>query len=123
MINRNGSTSIGRDAGAIAGTTALGAAIGASADWGRGAAIGAGAGAAAGLLGVLLTRGHPTIIYPEQVLTFRVEAPITIATDRAPQAFRWVEPEDYNQGLQASRPMTPRPPCGPYGCRPTLYGG
>jgi hypothetical protein len=77
-----------------------------------------------GLLGVLVTRGHPTIIYPEQVLTFRVEAPVTIATDRAPQAFRWVEPEDYNRGLRANGPMVARPPCGPYGCPPaSMYGG
>lgn len=124
LINRTGPTSVGRDVAAVGGTTALGAAVGAAADWGRGAAIGAGAGAMVGLLGVLLTRGHQTIIYPEQVLTFRVEQPVTIATDRAPQAFRWVEPEDYQQGLQASRPMPPRPACGPYGCPPpALYGG
>ena len=60
MINRTGPTSVGRDAAAIGGTTALGAIIGAGADWGRGAAIGAGAGAAAGIIGVLLTRGKPT---------------------------------------------------------------
>jgi hypothetical protein len=122
LISRSGPTSVGRDVAAVGGTTALGAAVGATADWGRGAAIGAGAGAAVGLLGVLLTRGHPTVLYPEQVLTFRVEAPITIATDRAPQAFRWVEPEDYNQGLQASRPMTPRPPPSLYGGYPYYYG-
>jgi hypothetical protein len=52
FISRSGPTSTGRDAGAIAGTTALGAAIGAGADWGRGAAIGAGAGAVLGTLGV-----------------------------------------------------------------------
>ena len=61
LISRDGPTSVGRDAGAIAGTTALGAAAGAAADWGRGAAIGAGAGAFVGIVGVLLTRGHPTI--------------------------------------------------------------
>src|SRR5262249_55898421 len=70
MITHNGGTSTGRDAGAIAGTTALGAAIGAGVDWGRGAAIGAGAGAAAGILGVLLTRGEPTVLSPESLLTF-----------------------------------------------------
>ena len=118
LINRTGPTSVGRDVAGVAGTTALGAAVGAAADWGRGAAIGAGAGAAAGILGVLLTRGEPTIIYPEQMLTFRVEQPVTIATDRAPQAFRYVEPEDYGQGLQASGPGGPRPGCGPYGCPP-----
>src|SRR4029079_18072366 len=97
LISRNGSTSVDRDAAAIAGTTALGAAAGAAADWGRGAAIGAGAGAVLGTLGVLLTRGHPTVIYPESVLTFRVEQPITISTERAPQAFRYVEPDEYDR--------------------------
>ena len=48
LISRNGPTSNGRDAGAIAGTTALGAAVGAAAGWGTGAAIGAGAGAVVG---------------------------------------------------------------------------
>jgi len=96
MISRNGNTSVGRDVGAIAGTTALGAAVGAAAGWGRGAAIGAGAGAVVGTLGVLLTRGQPTILYPETVLTFRIEQPVTVATDHAPDAFRYVDPSDYN---------------------------
>jgi hypothetical protein len=125
LINRTGPTSVGRDVAGVAGTTALGAAVGAAADWGRGAAIGAGAGAAVGILGVLLTRGQPTIIYPEQMLTFRVEQPVTIATDRAPQAFRYVEPEDYGQGLQASGPGGPRPPsmyAAPYAPYPYYYG-
>ncbi len=76
LISRSGPTSEGRDAGAVASTTVMGAAVGAAADWGRGAAIGAGVGAAAGVVGVLLTRGRPTIIYPESVLTFRIEAPV-----------------------------------------------
>jgi hypothetical protein len=97
----------------------MGAAIGAAADWGRGAAIGAGAGAVAGTIGVLLTRGHETVIYPESVLTFRIEAPVTISTERAPQAFRWVEREDYDRPNElASRPTLVRRDCGPYGCPP-----
>jgi hypothetical protein len=115
MINRNGSTSTGRDAAAIGGTTALGAIIGAGADYGRGAAIGAGAGAAAGIIGVLLTRGRPTVIYPESVLTFRVEAPVAISTERAPQAFRYVDPQDYGRApavsaRQSVAPVGPPPP-------------
>jgi hypothetical protein len=116
FINWSGPTSVGRDAAAVAGTTGLGAAVGAGADWGRGAAIGAGAGAAAGIIGVLLTRGRPTIIPPESALTFRVEAPVTIATDHAPQAFRYVEPQDYDQPVNyqppayASAPVAPPPP-------------
>jgi len=125
LISRNGSTSIDRDAAAVAGTTALGAAAGAAADWGRGAAIGAGAGAAAGILGVLLTRGRPTVIYPEQVLTFRVEASVAISTDRAPQAFRYVQPGDYQQAeLQRRPPPSMRVAAPPpyYYPRPYYYG-
>jgi hypothetical protein len=118
MINRTGPTSVGTDAAAIGGTTALGAAIGAAAGWGRGAAIGAGAGAAAGILGVLLTRGRPTVLYPESVLTFRIEAPVDISTEHAPQAFRYADTQDYGQGYRAQGP--PPRPAGPpaYGYAP-----
>ena len=127
MISRNGQTSTGRDAGAIAGTTALGAAIGAGADWGRGAAIGAGAGALAGIIGVLSTRGHATVLYPESVLTFRIQAPVEIATDRAPQAFRYVSGQDYGRGSYAARPPAqaygapPPPPPAPGYYGPAYY--
>ena len=97
LISRSGPTSVGQDAGTIVGTTALGAAVGAVAGWGRGAAIGAGAGAAVGIIGVLVTRGHPSIITPEQVLTFKIETPVTISTTNAPQAFRYVQPYEYEQ--------------------------
>jgi hypothetical protein len=107
MITRNGTTSVGRDLGAMAGTTALGAAVGAAADLGRGAAIGAGAGAAVGLIGVLLTRGHPTIVYPESTLVFRMSAAATVATDKAPQAFRSVGTRDYGNPGYAQRPGPP----------------
>jgi hypothetical protein len=90
-----GSTSVERDAAAVAGTTGLGAAIGAAAGWGKGAAIGAGAGAAAGVIGVLLTRGYPAVVGPETLLTFQTTAPVMIETNDAPQAFRFVEPTDY----------------------------
>jgi hypothetical protein len=98
LVGRKGDTSIGRDAAGLATTTGLGAAIGAAADWGRGAAIGAGAGAAVGIIGVLLTRGEPTIIHPEQVLTFRLQQPMSISTTNAPQAFHYVEPGQYQAG-------------------------
>jgi hypothetical protein len=42
---------------------------------------------------VLLTRGGPTVIFPEQLLSFRLESSVTITTDQAPQAFRPVEPD------------------------------
>jgi hypothetical protein len=105
-----GPTSKARDAGAIAGTTAVGAGVGAAAGLGVGAAIGAGAGAIVGTVGVLVTRGHATVIYPESVLTFRLSAPITISTDRAPQAFRYVgTANEYNRASNAQGP----PPTGP----------
>src|SRR5277367_3891468 len=91
IVGRSGPTSVGRDAAAIGGTTALGAAIGAAAGWGTGAAIGAGAGALAGTIGVLLTRGRPTEIYPETMLTFRLEAPVSIVTARTASAFRYAD--------------------------------
>jgi hypothetical protein len=119
MISRNGPTSVGRDAAAIGGTTALGAAIGAGVDWGRGAAIGAGAGAAAGILGVLLTRGQPTIVYPESVLTFRIDSPVDVATDHAPQAFRYADQQDYGTGYGQPAGPGPRPGYGP---APYTYG-
>lgn len=121
LISRNGPTSVGRDAGAIAGTTALGAATGAAAGWGTGAAIGAGAGAVVGTIGVLLTRGHPTLIGPESVLTFRVETPLTISTDRAPQAFRLVAPSDYNRPATLQARPGPPPPPRPYYGAPYPY--
>jgi hypothetical protein len=110
LTNLTGPTSKGRDAGAIAGTTVLGAAVGGAAALGPGAAIGAGAGLIAGTVGVLVTRGHATVIYPESMLTFRLSEPITISTDRAPQAFRYVDAT--NQYNRASNPQGP-PPTGP----------
>ena len=123
MVTRNGQTSVGRDAGAIAGTTALGAIVGAGADYGRGAAIGAGAGAAAGILGVLLTRGRPTEISPESMLTFQMEAPVTVATDRAPQAFRYAEGQDYGRGYSYAQSGGPRPAGPPPPAYAPYYGG
>jgi len=117
LLVREGPTSVGRDSAAIAGTTGLGAAIGAGAGWGTGAAIGAAAGAAAGTIGVLLTRGLPTMVQPETPLTFQVTAPVTIETNNAPQAFRFVNSADYppeqiQQPQQA--PAYPTPPPYPY---------
>ena len=127
VVQRNGQTSVGNDVGAVAGTTAAGAAIGAAADWGRGAAIGAGAGAAAGLVGVLLTRGRPTVVYPESLLTFRLDSPVTVDLTHAPQAFRYVGPGDFQGGSQPTMarraPMQGGPSYGPsYGRqRPFLW--
>ena len=109
LIGRKAPTSVGRDAGAIATTTGMGAAIGGAAEGGVGAGVGAAAGGAAGLIGVLLTRGHPAIVYPETVLSFRIDAPITISTERAPLAFRIVNPDDYQRPAMEQRAPAPRP--------------
>jgi hypothetical protein len=120
LTSWTGPTSKGRDATTIATTGALGAAIGAAAEGGTGAGIGALAGGLAGTVGVLLTRGHPTVIYPETELTFRLVQPVTVLTERAPLAFRYVEPEDYAQPqvVQKRAQAAPPGPCGVYGCWP-----
>src|SRR4051794_16781456 len=119
MVNRNGRADVGRDVSTVATTTAVGAAVGAAADWGRGAAIGAGAGAAAGIIGVLLTRGHETVVYPETVLTFRIDTPVAVNTSRAPHAYRYVGPDEYDHPVETQMarrpPPRPAPYYGPYG--------
>jgi hypothetical protein len=131
MVTHNGETSVGRDAAAIGGTTALGAVIGAGVNGGVGAGVGAGAGAVVGILGVLLTRGRPTVIYPESVLTFQIQAPVDIATDKSPQAFQYVNAQP-NYAPYGQGPVTgnrgPGPGYGPgvgygYGPAPApVYG-
>lgn len=134
MVTRNGQTSVGRDAFAIGATTGLGAAIGAGVNGGVGAGVGAGAGAVVGIIGVLLTRGKPTVIYPESVVTFQIQAPLDIATDKAPQAFQYVNSQPnyspYGQGPATGYrgpggyPVTPAPAPG-YGYGPApapVYG-
>ena len=123
LLNASAGTSNGRDAAAIGLTTGTGAAIGAAAAGGTGAAIGAGAGFVASVAGVLLTRGKPTIIPPEDVLTFRLENPVTISTVRSNVAFRPVTPQDYAQSKPAPpRPRLVRPYPPPYGYYAYPYG-
>jgi hypothetical protein len=116
----SGGTTHGADAATIAGGTGLGAAIGAAADWGRGAAIGAGAGAAAGLATVLLTRGRPTILGPEALLTFKLVDPVSIDTTQSQQAFLPVTQQDYQAGRMERR--GPRLVGGPYAGGPYPCG-
>ena len=59
-------------------------------------------------------------------MTFRIEEPVTISTERSPQVFRWVEREDYGRPNELQpRPAPVRAGCGPYGCQPPpyYYGG
>jgi hypothetical protein len=106
---RGGTTPGGVEAGSVIATTGLGAAIGAAAGWGTGAAIGAGAGALAGLIGVVVTHNHASVITPEQVLTFQIQAPVTFSTANSQAAFRYVEPGEYSQ-----QPYANGPGPGPY---------
>jgi len=136
LVDRRGDTSVGRDAAAIGTTTAVGAAIGAGAAGGFGAGMGAIAGAGASTIGVLLTRGRPTVVYPETTLTFRLDAPVEISTVAAPDAFQPVSQSDYGQRIQyrTAGPGTAPPPYysnyyyspywySPYGYSPFWYGG
>lgn len=95
LVQSSAGTSKGRDAGALATTTGGGALIGAAAAGGVGAGMGAIAGAGAAAIGVLVTRGHATEIYPEEMITFRTLAPITINTGRSEYAFQPIRQEDY----------------------------
>jgi len=64
----------------------------------------------AGEVGVLLTRDHPTIVYPEMPLAFQITSAVTVSTVRATQAFHFATPQDYERppaqlaGLPVSGP-------------------
>jgi hypothetical protein len=120
LMERRGNTSYGRDAAAIGTTTAAGAAIGAGVNGGVGAGVGAAAGLVASTIGVMLTRGRATVVYPETPLTFRTETPLTL--DNSQQSFYYASQQDYN--ARVARPAPPRQGYGPYGGpRPYYYGG
>jgi hypothetical protein len=123
LLNASAGSSNGRYAAAIGLTTGTGAAIGAGFGGGPGAAIGAGAGFVAGVAGVLFTRSKPTIIPPEDILTFRLEHPLTISTVRSNVAFRQVTAQDFAQPKPAPRPRLARPyPPPPYAYYGYPYG-
>lgn len=101
----------GAQAGAIVGTTAVGTVAGGAAGGGSGAGIG----------GVLATRNHPSIMYPETALTFQVQNPLTIATGNAPAAFRYAGPDDYKVTTPVVQRVTVQRP-GYYGYGYPYYG-
>ncbi len=117
LMERRGPTSVGRDAAAIGATTATGAAIGAAVNGGVGAGVGAAAGVVASTIGVLLTRGRPTVVYPETPLTFATETPLTVENS---QAFQPASQQDYNAGM--ARPPAYRPGYGPAAAYGPAYG-
>jgi len=124
MMQRQGDTSVGQDVATVGTTTGVGAAIGAAADGGFGAGMGAIAGAAAGIIGVMSTRGRPTEVYPEMLLTFRLEAPLHFDAQTA-QYFPAVTSEDYEQPADLQRRPAPRQPQPGYynNYPPPYYGG
>jgi hypothetical protein len=81
----------------VASTTVLGASIGAAAGGRQGLGIGAAVGAVAGVAGAISTRGRPTELYAESVLTFRLDQPVNINTARSQQAFLPVTQDDYER--------------------------
>jgi hypothetical protein len=103
QIKTEGPSSAGRNFGAIATTTAIGALIGAGVDGGQGAAIGAGIGAGAGTVGVLASPGEPAQVNPERTMAFRLDDPVTISTVIASQVFLPVTAADYNSPQRAPR--------------------
>jgi hypothetical protein len=116
LMERRGDTSVGRDVGAIGVTAGTGAAIGAGVAGPFGAGVGALAGAFVSTIGVLVTRGKPTVVYPETVLTFRLESQLKVSIARS-GAFRLARREDYIQpALYPRSPPRLLPP-------PPYYGG
>jgi hypothetical protein len=123
LFQTSAGTSHGRDAAVIGTTTGVGAVIGAIAGRGTGAAIGAGVGATAGIIGVMSTPGRPTVISPETVLSFRLQAPVTISTEKSQFAFQPVTQSDYDSRSSQNRPRMarPGPPPSPYYPYPYAY--
>ncbi len=103
LVEYAGGTSVGRDITASGVTMGAGAAIGAAAAGPIGAGIGAGAGLIASAIGVMTTRGRPTVLYPEAVLSFRTTVPLTISTERSAHAFLAVSQGDYQKALRTVR--------------------
>ena len=105
LIQTSAGSSNGRNAAIIGTTTGVGAAIGAAAGGGSGAAAGAIVGGAVGIIGAFSTHGRPTVIAPESVLSFRLQAPLTISTEKGQLAFQPVTQEDYDSRAPYSRPQ------------------
>lgn len=102
-----------RNVSTVATTTVLGTVIGAIAGGGTGAAIGAGLGATTGGAIVLSTKGAPTTINSEQLLTFRLQAPVSVNTEQSQVAFQPVRQSDYSrpdQDAYAQPNLSRRPP-------------
>ena len=124
LIERHGDTSVGHDVGTVGVTAGAGAAIGAAAAGGFGAGVGALAGAGAATIGVLVTRGRSTVVYPETQLTFRLEQSVSVSTERSQQAFEPVGRDDYERQpmLRQGPQGAPGRPAPGYYPPPAYYG-
>jgi hypothetical protein len=76
--------------------------------------------AGAGTVGVLATKGHASVIYPETLLTFQTENAVTINTGESSGAFRYVAPDDYTRTSAVTHVATAPRPAYAYG--PGYYG-
>jgi hypothetical protein len=123
LFQTSDGNSEGRNVAAVGTTTGMGAVIGAIAGGGTGAVIGAGIGVTAGIIGVMSTPGKPTVIPPETVLSFRLQAPVTISTEKSQFAFQPVTQSDYDSPSAQGRPRMARPvpPPPPYPYYPYAY--
>jgi len=119
LVEYHGMGTKGNDAAVIGTTTGVGALIGGAVNGGVGAGVGAAAGLLASTVGVLSTRGRPTIIFPEALLTFKTAEPVSFSTERSSYAFQPAGPQDYAPAQQ-QRTMVRRPAYGPY-ARPYPY--
>jgi hypothetical protein len=108
-----GPNKAGRTASSAFGGALLGAIIGGIAGRGEGAAIGAGAGAAAGTVASAATPGPNVWIPAEALVTFHLNAPITVAPVSQQEALRLA------QGLYPGGPSLYRR--YPYGYGPAGY--
>jgi hypothetical protein len=77
-IQRDSASRTGKTAKAAGTGAVIGGIIGAVAGGGKGAAVGAGAGAGAGTAAEAMTHGERVKIAPESLLTFILDAPVTI---------------------------------------------
>lgn len=113
LASRQGPTTPGGvQAGVITTTTAGGAVVGGIAGGGMGAGVGAGAGALAGIAAVIATKNHPSVIYPETMLTFQLQNAVDINTNN-PSAFRYVGPDDYGRPATMTQQVPVRSGYGP----------
>ena len=78
LFEKDGASSVKKDAGKVAVGAGVGAIIGGIFGGGKGAAIGAGAGGGAAEGGVLLTRGEPAVLPVETRISFRITDPVTL---------------------------------------------